>query len=113
MEQLLESIRRFNRERDWEQFHTPKNLIMALSVEVAELAEHFLWSNPEESHEIGIKRRGEIEEEIGDVLIYLLNFSDKLEIDPMVAVQKKLAKNAKKYPISKSIGKADKYSVLE
>ena len=109
---LLEKIRRFNDERDWAQFHSPKNLAMALSVEVAEIAEHFQWLTQDESKNVSPEKLSEIKDEIGDVMIYLFNLSDKLGIDPIEAAEKKLEANHNKYPAEKSKGSAKKYTEL-
>jgi NTP pyrophosphatase (non-canonical NTP hydrolase) len=109
MDRLLKLIRAFNKERDWEQFHSPKNLTMALSVEVAELAEHFQWLDQKQSASPGPSRKAEIKDEIGDILIYLVNLADKLDIDPVQAALDKIEKNRKKYPVELSRGSAAKY----
>jgi NTP pyrophosphatase (non-canonical NTP hydrolase) len=113
MEQLIEDLRQFVHERDWEQFHTPKNLAMALSVEVAEIVEQFQWLTPEESQALSSERRVRIQDEIGDVLIYLAALADRLGIDPVDAARRKLVKNRSKYPVKKVKGKALKYSEYE
>ena len=110
LDNLLQEIKKFNTERDWDQYHTPKNLAMALMVEAGELMEHFQWLTPEQSRAIPPEKLENIEEEIGDVLIYLINISDKLGINPIAAVETKIEKNKKKYPISKSRGRALKYN---
>ena len=109
MKNLLEIIRAFNRERDWEQFHSPKNLCMALSVEVAEVVEHFQWLNQRQSSSLEPSKKAEIKDEIGDILIYLVNLADKLGIDPVQAALDKIEKNRKKYPVELSKGNAAKY----
>jgi NTP pyrophosphatase (non-canonical NTP hydrolase) len=112
MEELIRQIREFARERDWEEFHSPKNLAMALSVEVAEIAEHFQWLTQTESNNLDCGKLAEVEEEIADVLIYLTRLADRLGIDPIEAARKKMQINAKKYPVEKSKGKASKYSEI-
>ena len=112
MEELIRQIRGFARERDWEGFHSPKNLAMALSVEVAEIAEHFQWLTQTESNNLDAGKLAEVEEEIADVLIYLTRLADRLGIDPIEAARKKMRINAKKYPVEKSKGKAAKYSEI-
>lgn len=102
--------RRFAEARDWPQFHTPKNLAMALSVEAAELLECFQWLTPEQSAQLTGRERHAVEEEIADVLLYLLRLSDVLDIDPLLAAQRKIAVNARKYPVSVAKGSARKYS---
>ncbi len=109
MEELIRQIREFARERDWEEFHSPKNLAMALSVEVAEIAEHFQWLTQTESNNLDRRKLAEVEEEIADVLIYLTCLADRLGINPIEAAHKKMRINAKKYPVEKSKGKAVKY----
>ena len=110
MHELVKRLRRFAEEREWEQFHSPKNLSMALSVEVAEIVEHFQWLTEEESRCLGDDKRAELAEEIGDVMIYLVNLSDKLGIDPLRAASEKLDKNEKKYPAGLVKGKSLKYT---
>jgi NTP pyrophosphatase (non-canonical NTP hydrolase) len=101
--------RRFAEARDWPQFHTPKNLAMALSVEAAELLECFQWLTPEQSAQLSARDRHAAGEEIADVLLYLLRLSDVLGIDPLQAAQRKMAVNARKYPVSVARGSARKY----
>ena len=109
---LAAELRRFAEEREWDQFHSPKNLSMALSVEVAELVEHFQWLSQEESRNIAGEKREEVAEEIGDVLIYLARLSDTLGIDPVASALRKIEKNRGKYPVEKSRGNAKKYTRL-
>lgn len=104
----------FARERDWEQFHAPKNLSMALAAEAGELMEHFLWATPEASRTIAqddAKRR-KIEEELADVVIYALEFANMTGIDVAAAIETKMAANAVKYPVEKAKGRSDKYTEL-
>ena len=110
MDELIEKIRQFRQERDWDQYHSPKNLAMALMVEVAELAEQFQWLTQEQSGSLDPDKLEEVRQEIGDVLIYLANLCDKLGIDPMQAAFDKLDKNREKYPASMVKGKSLKYS---
>ena len=110
MKDLIEQIRDFRRERDWDQFHSPKNLVMALVVEASELAEHFQWLTEEQSRNLPPEKLAEVQEEIGDVLIYLANLCDKLGIDPLAAAYDKLRKNRNKYPAAKVRGKSEKSS---
>ncbi len=112
MDKLIEQIRNFNKERDWGQYHTPKNLSMALMIEAGELAEHFQWLTQDQSKTLNSETLGEVREEIGDVLIYLLNIADKLGIDPIAAAKEKILKNANKYPVNQIKGKAAKYTDL-
>jgi NTP pyrophosphatase (non-canonical NTP hydrolase) len=110
MDYLKRRLREFARERDWEQYHSPKNLAMALSVEASEIVELFQWLTEEESGNLSAEKRSELEEEIGDVLIYLVRLADGFEIDPLDAAMKKLEKNAKKYPTERVKGKSLKYT---
>ncbi len=110
MKDLLEQVKKFRQERDWDQYHSPKNLAMALVVEASELAEHFQWLTEEQSNSLAADKLAAVREEIGDVLIYLVNICDKLGIDPLQAAQDKLAKNEEKYPAVKVRGKSNKYS---
>ena len=110
MNELIKKIRKFREERDWDQYHSPKNLVMALMVEVGELVEQFQWLTQEQSSTLPPDKLAEVKEEIGDVLIYLVNLCDKLGIDPMQAAFDKLEKNREKYPASMVKGKSLKYS---
>jgi NTP pyrophosphatase (non-canonical NTP hydrolase) len=112
VKELTEKIRAFARDRDWEQFHSPKNLAMALSVEVAEVVEHFQWLTQEESRRPDPVRLEQIRQEIGDVMIYLVRLADQLGIDPLQAADEKIQINEKKYPVEKSRGLAAKYTDL-
>ena len=107
---LTEKIRDFAKARDWEQYHSPKNLVMALSVEVAELTEHFQWVTQEESYKVAESKREAIRDEIGDILIYLVNLADKFGIDPLQAAHDKIEKNKTKYPAEKVKGQYRKYN---
>lgn len=95
---LRERTRQFARERDWEQFHTPKNLAMALSVEVAELAEHFQWLQSGADAELNDAKRTAIRHELADVLLYLVQLADKMQVDLHAAAVEKMGLNATKYP---------------
>ena len=110
MEELIRQLREFARERDWEQFHSPKNLAMALSVEVAEIVEIFQWLTQEESKNLPPDKLKKMKEEIGDVMIFLTNLADKLGIDPLEAAKEKIEINQEKYPASVVKGKANKYT---
>jgi dCTP diphosphatase len=112
--QLKQRVLAFVRERDWEQFHSPKNLSMALAAEAGELMEHFLWTEHATSHTRTQEpaRRREIEGEIDDVIIYALEFANITGIDLAAAIEAKLAANARKYPVEKARGRADKYTEL-
>ena len=98
IEQLRDALRIFCAARDWHRYHTPKNLVMALSVEVAELVEHFQWETPDAYREMHAEERANVADEIADVLIYLTELADVLNIDMLDATSRKLIKNAQKYP---------------
>jgi NTP pyrophosphatase (non-canonical NTP hydrolase) len=112
MKELVQSIRDFARDRDWDIFHSPKNLAMALSVEVAEIVEHFQWLTQAQSSDPGREKLAEIEEEIADVMIYLTRLADRLGIDPLEAAKEKMRLNHKRYPVEKAKGNAAKYTEL-
>lgn len=105
----------FARERDWEQFHAPKNLSMALAAEAGELMEHFLWDTTEASRAKlaeDAARRAKVEEELADVVIYALEFANMTGIDVAAAIERKMAQNAAKYPVAKAKGRSAKYDEL-
>jgi dCTP diphosphatase len=102
----------FADERDWNQFHNPKNLAMALAGEAGELLEHFQWLSFEQAANLPNETREEVALECADVLLFLLRLADKLDINLVKAAEKKLKLNAKKYPVAKSRGKATKYNKL-
>jgi NTP pyrophosphatase (non-canonical NTP hydrolase) len=108
LDELRQRLRQFARERDWEQFHSPKNLSMALIVEAAELVEHFQWLTQEQSKKLPEKTLREVEQEMADVFIYLNRMADLLGIDLLDAASRKMELNAKKYPAHEVRGKADK-----
>lgn len=110
MKRIIKKLRKFNEERDWDHFHSPKNLAMALSVEVAEIVEHFQWITQEQSRNLNNDKLAKIKDEIGDVMIYLASLSDKLGIDMVEAAIEKIEKNREKYPADKVKGKSLKYS---
>lgn len=107
--ELIDTLREFNRERDWDQFHCPKNLAMALSVEASEIVEIFQWMTEEESRYPASAKLKVLQDEIGDVVIYLFMLADKLGIDPINAASEKIEKNRLKYPPEKAKGNAKKY----
>ncbi len=115
IESVQQKLREFARERDWEQFHSPKNLAAALAVEAAELLEPFQWLKEEESRRLAENPAdyARVEEEIADVMIYLLRLADQLEIDLDRAVDNKMRKNEEKYPIALARGNAVKYNRRE
>lgn len=110
MKDLKKRLRQFVRERDWEQFHAPKNLAMGLAIEAAELMELFLWLETRQSYQLDAKKFANLREEIGDILLYLVNLADKFGLDPVECAIDKLALNRKKYPKDLVRGKAKKYT---
>jgi NTP pyrophosphatase (non-canonical NTP hydrolase) len=109
LDELKERVRAFVAERDWDRFHSPKNLAMALSVEASELVELFQWLTEAESAALDAAQRRRVAEELADVLWFLLRLSDRLGIDLLEAAELKLAANAAKYPADRVRGKAAKY----
>jgi len=109
---LIDDLRVFARARDWEQFHTPKNLACALSVEAAELLEHFQWLTEAQSQSLRPDKTAEVAAEAADVFLYLLQLCDKLGIDLIAAAQAKMLVNAEKYPAALARGTAAKYTDL-
>jgi len=107
---LRDKLRAFAEARDWDQFHSPKNLSMALMVEVAELMEHFQWLSEQQSVSLSPDIKDAVAEELADILLYLVRLSDKLEVDLKEAALHKLEKNAAKYPAEQVRGSAKKYS---
>jgi len=101
MNSIKAKLKKFAKERNWEQYHSPKNLSMALSVEAAELMEIFQWVTEEESKTLNGKKKQAIEEELADILNYLIKIADHYDIDLVKAANKKISKNAKKYPAKK------------
>lgn len=113
IKKLQDALAEFSQQRNWDQFHTPKNLVMALSGEVGELIEIFQWLTPEQSQQLPPEKKQHASEEIADVMMYLLRLADKCDIDVMQACQEKIQQNAAKYPISKCYGSAKKYNELD
>ena len=113
IENLRDELRTFAEARDWDQFHSPKNLAMALSVEAGELCEIFQWLTEEQSRSLSPEKQAAVSAELADVLLYAIRLADKLGIDPLVAARQKLVENARKYPADKARGNAKKYSELE
>jgi len=107
---LRDKLRAFAEARDWNQFHSPKNLSMALMVEVAELMEHFQWLTEAQSGDLAAEKKAVVAEELADILLYLVRLSDKLEVNLLEAALHKLEKNAVKYPAELVRGSAKKYS---
>jgi len=110
---IQEFQRQFAKEREWEQFHTPKNLSMALSAEVGELLEIFQWLTTEQSDNLKeSEKKNDVSEELADITYYVLRIADMMDIDLEKAVWDKMKKNADKYPVSKAKGNAKKYTEL-
>lgn len=109
---LTLALRTFAAERDWAQFHAPKNLACALSVEAAELLEHFQWMTEDQSRALTDPQRAEVATEAADVFLYLLQLCDQLGIDLAEAARAKLQANAEKYPLDKAKGSSAKYTKL-
>jgi dCTP diphosphatase len=110
IEELQDELKKFRDKRDWKKYHTPKDLSVAVTLEAAELIEHFIWKSPQEVEEYVKTHKAEIAEEVADVAIYLLNLCNTLNIDFVSAVKDKIKKNARKYPIEKSKGSAKKHT---
>jgi dCTP diphosphatase len=109
---LAEQVVAFRDERDWKQFHNPKDVALSLMLESAELLEHFQWKNGEAIQETAIHRRAELADELADVLYYTLLMAHDLNIDLTTALTEKLTKNAEKYPTEKAKGSNKKYTEL-
>ena len=112
LDALRVRLTEFAMERDWDQFHNPKNLAMALAGEAGEVLEHFRWLTFEQASNLPAEIRTEVALECADVLLFLLRLCDKLDIDLAEAARRKMVLNAKKYPVEKSRGKATKYNKL-
>ena len=104
MKELMKEIDKFNKERDWNQFHSPENLAKSIAIEAGELLECFQWNNE--------YNLDEVKEELADVINYCLLMADKLDVDPKQIVLDKMEKTAKKYPVEKAKGKSTKYNKL-
>ncbi|EPJ49411.1 MAG: hypothetical protein OFPII_00760 [Osedax symbiont Rs1] len=109
LEALKVKLKKFADDRDWDQFHSPKNLSMALSVEVSELVECFQWLTEEQSQNLSPEQLSAVIDEIADVQVYLLRLATKLDVDILAAVEQKMLKNIAKYPADKVRGSAKKY----
>lgn len=112
-DRIRRQVREFVAARDWGQFHSPKNLAMALIVEAAELVEHFQWLSEAESAALPPEKLAEVELELADIQVYLISLAAKLEVDLLAAVDKKLLLNAQKYPVDKARGNSKKYTEYE
>jgi len=110
--ELRDHLRDFAAAREWDRFHSPKNLAMALSVEAAELVEHFQWLTEAESAALAPEKKAQVAEELADVLAYLVRLADKLDVDLLAAVTAKLARNEERYPVERARGSARKYTEL-
>lgn len=112
LEDLRQRLRAFAEARDWDQFHNPKNLAMALIVEAGELVEHFQWLTSADSAALTGHKREQVAEELADVLLYLVRIADRLDVDLYDAAVRKIARNAEKYPVDKARGSAKKSTEL-
>ena len=110
MKEILKELIQFRNDRDWEQFHTPKNLAISISIEAAELLEHFQWFK--EKEDLTSEKRMEVAKEMADIYIYLLMMSNDMGIDLLDEAKKKIKENAKKYPVEKSKGNMKKYNEI-
>lgn len=113
LNQLTGLLRDYAQARDWEQFHSPKNLAMALSVEAAELLEIFQWLTEEQSYQPDKEQAVQIEHELADIFLYLLRLSDRLDVDLVAAAQRKIIINEQRYPAEKVRGSAKKYTAYQ
>lgn len=113
LSELRTRINQFVRERDWEQFHSPKNLVMAMIVEAAELVEHFQWDTLEESRQMTAEKREQVGHELADTFVYLLRIAEVTGIDLIAAANAKIELNALKYPVDKAKGSNAKYTKYE
>ena len=113
LDQLKTRLREFAIARDWEQFHSPKNLAMALIVEAAELVEHFQWLTEEQSASLPPEKHAEVVQELADIQIYLIRLADRLNVDLERAVDAKIALNEQRYPVDKARGSAKKYTEFD
>ncbi|HAF43937.1 MAG TPA: nucleotide pyrophosphohydrolase [Gallionellaceae bacterium] len=109
-DRIKKQVREFVQERDWDQFHSPKNLSMALIVEAAEMVEHFQWLTEEQSSNLPPEKLAEVEQELADIQVYLISLAEKLKLDIIAAVDKKLVLNAAKYPADQVRGSSKKYT---
>jgi NTP pyrophosphatase (non-canonical NTP hydrolase) len=112
LRELRDELRAFAAARDWDQFHSPRNLATALAVEAAELLEPFQWLTDEQSRSLPPETLAAVEEELADVLLYLVRLADQLNVDLAVAAHAKIVRNGDKYPVDKSRGSSRKYDSL-
>ncbi|MDP8212249.1 MAG: nucleotide pyrophosphohydrolase [Candidatus Zapsychrus exili] len=109
---IVQKIKNFRDERDWMQFHDPKNMAVSIILEASELLEHFQWKTKEEVEQYVVEHKEEVQDEIADIAMYLFELTDNLDIDLIEAMDKKLKKNIEKYPVEKAKGNAKKYTEL-
>lgn len=112
IQQLAQDLNQFAQARDWQQFHSPKNLASALTVEASELLEHFQWLTEAQSHQLDDDKRQAVSFEMADVLLYLVQLSSALNIDLMDAARRKMVINAQRYPVEQSHGNSRKHDEL-
>ena len=112
VKKIIEKIKNFRDERDWMQFHDPKNMAVSIILEASELLEHFQWKTKAEVAEYISQHQNEVQDEIADIALYLFELADNLGVNLISAMEKKLSKNAEKYPVEKAKGNAKKYTRL-
>jgi len=112
IKEIIEKIKNFRDERDWMQFHDPKNMAVSIIIEASELLEHFQWKTKDEVDKYIKENKSEVREEIADIALYLFELADNLEIDLLDAMNQKLVRNEKKYPPEKARGNHTKYNKL-
>ena len=112
-EEIVEKLKAFRHARNWEQFHTPKNLSMGIAIEASELMQEFLWKNDEEVAQRIKDHKENVADEIADIASYVFLLSDDLRLDLFAEIERKMAKNGAKYPVDKCFGKATKYNELK
>ncbi len=110
IDDLAARLRAFAAERDWDQFHTPKNLAMAMAVEASEVLEHFQWLSESASADLSPDKHAAVEAELADVFLYLVRLADRLGVDLVAAAGRKIVENAAKYPVALAKGSAKKYT---
>ena len=114
LQEIKDRVLAFARERDWEQFHSPKNLSMAIAAEAAELMEHFLWQSPDQSRSDmeEARLREKVEQELADIFIFAIEFANVTGMDIAAIIEEKMSRNAEKYPVDKARGRSEKYTEL-
>ena len=112
-QEIVEKLKAFRHARNWEQFHTPKNLSMGITIEASELMQEFLWKNDEEVFQRIKEHRENVADEIADIASYVFLLADDLGLDLFAEIERKMSKNAEKYPVEKCFGKATKYNELK